>query len=200
MVRTMSQSSRPLLNRLWTIWLVLASLAAAWLGMMLVHEAGHILFAWLTGAAVERVSLPIIGFSQTHLGVNPRPVTVAWGGFVVGTVVPFSIWAVAFWRRWKIEPGLRLFAAICLLANGAYMASALAQPIGDVEDIILNGGASWPLMVSGTLVLLAGVLLLTWRGIADLFRRACRATPGAVALATGALVAVCLISLVISAL
>ena len=60
------------------LWLFAAYVA--WLAMLAVHEAGHVLHAAATGGKVVRVELPLLGFSQTHVAPNPRPAVVAWGG------------------------------------------------------------------------------------------------------------------------
>ena len=63
--------------------LLLATIAS-WYGMMAVHEAGHCAAAWLTGGVVEKVYVPLLGFSQTFYHENPHPLAVAWAGAAGG--------------------------------------------------------------------------------------------------------------------
>lgn len=51
----------------------------AWIAMLAVHEAGHVLHAWLSGGQVRRVVIPLVGFSETDVSPNPSPLFVAWG-------------------------------------------------------------------------------------------------------------------------
>jgi hypothetical protein len=141
-------------------WLLVASAGAAWLGMMLVHELGHVLHAWISGAHVESVSIPLLGFSRTEVSHNSNPIFVAWGGLVWGIILPMVPWALARAVRTRAAAGARFFATICLIGNGAYMCSVLTDPIGDVADIRAGGGPAWPLALAGIAALLSGVLLL----------------------------------------
>ncbi|MDG2389927.1 MAG: hypothetical protein P8M30_11460 [Planctomycetaceae bacterium] len=43
------------MNRKPTVLLAVSMLPICWLGMMLVHEVGHVLGAWLTGGVVQKV-------------------------------------------------------------------------------------------------------------------------------------------------
>ncbi|MHC4997344.1 MAG: hypothetical protein ACYTGQ_20135 [Planctomycetota bacterium] len=53
------------------VLLIVSTLVWSWLGMMIVHELGHVIALVLSGGAVERVSLPLFAFSQTF--------AAAWG-------------------------------------------------------------------------------------------------------------------------
>ena len=69
-------------------WLVVAVFVVSWLGMMWVHELGHVVNAWLCGGHVERVVLHPLRFSRTDLLVNPHPLVVRGAG-----------WCGAHWCR-----------------------------------------------------------------------------------------------------
>jgi hypothetical protein len=129
-------------------------LVVSWYGMLVTHEAGHVLHAWISGGRVERVVVPLLGFSRTDLAHNPRPVFVAWGGFVWGVVLPCVL--LVLLRSARARPAAAVFAALALIGNGAYACSA----VGDVEDILRAGGARWPLIGFGVLSMVAGVLVL----------------------------------------
>ena len=88
--------------------LLIASLTAlSWLGMMAVHELGHVLHAWTSGGKVVRVVLHPATFSRTDVSPNPRPLWVAWGGATWGSVIPLAAWMIA---RWFAPARLYLFA------------------------------------------------------------------------------------------
>ncbi|MEZ6046089.1 MAG: M50 family metallopeptidase [Planctomycetaceae bacterium] len=59
-------------------------LPASWLSMMIVHEAGHMLSAMLTGGQIEKVVLHPLAISRTDVSPNPHPVWVVWGGPLLG--------------------------------------------------------------------------------------------------------------------
>jgi hypothetical protein len=139
------------------------AVCACWWWMMIVHELGHVVHGAVSGGRIERVVVPLLGFSRTDLSRNPHPVFVAWGGFVWGVGLPVLVWACCAAARARVRLGLECFAAFCLIANGAYMATALGSPVGDVEDIVRAGGASWPLAVGGLSAIVAGLALLLGR-------------------------------------
>jgi len=39
-----------------------AMLYGCWIGMLVAHECGHVLHAWLSGGRVEHPSIPLVGF------------------------------------------------------------------------------------------------------------------------------------------
>src|SRR5690242_11730494 len=94
---------------------------ATWLGMMAVHELGHMLGAWVSGGRVISVSIPLLGFSQTIVHPEPHELFVVWCGPVIGTVLPLL--ALASWRtaRRRVPDLLKFFAGFCAIANGAYI-------------------------------------------------------------------------------
>jgi hypothetical protein len=58
---------------------------------------------------------------------------------------------------------LRFFAGFCLIANGAYLASAAILPVGDAEELLRTGAPLWALVWPGSAAVVVGVLL--WRGL-----------------------------------
>ena len=112
---------RSIQDRAFQILLVVSTLVISWLGMMVVHEFGHVLFAWLSGGSVARVVLSPLEFSRTDLQRNPHPLFVASGGALVGDALPLlvaSLWRLLRWPGWYI---LQFFAGFCLVANGIYL-------------------------------------------------------------------------------
>jgi hypothetical protein len=117
--------------------------------MMVVHESGHVVGAWLTGGKVERIVAHPLTFSRTDLSQNPRPLLVAWAGPVGGCLFPFGAFGLAFLCR---MPGLYLlqfFAAFCLIANGAYIGVGSFLGAGDAGDLLRHGAATWQLWAFG---------------------------------------------------
>src|SRR3954454_8287879 len=88
-------TSRGPVNRLPQVVLIISTVLGSWLGMQAVHEAGHVLGAWLTGGRVARVVLNPLTISRTDLEHNPRPRAVVWAGPLVGVAVPVAMWAAA---------------------------------------------------------------------------------------------------------
>jgi len=138
---------------------VAAGLYPCWLGMMAVHEAGHVLHAWAGGGVVSAVRVPLAGFSITELSSNPRPRLVAWGGPLWGGLLPLAAWAA--WRafRWRGAGVAQFFAGFCLIANGAYLAVGAFTRAGDAGDLLKRGTPASVLVTSGSIAIVAGLYL-----------------------------------------
>jgi hypothetical protein len=98
---------------------ILFFLLVCWFGMLAVHELGHVLAAWCSGAAVLRVVL--LPISRTDLSNVEYPLSVYGAGAVIGTLLPVLLWWFVHCVRWKTAYLLRFFAGFCLVANGAYI-------------------------------------------------------------------------------
>ena len=138
-------------------------LYASWLGMMAVHELGHVLHAWVSGATVLAVRIPLLGFSITELGMNPRPHFVAWGGVVWGCALPLAVWALFVTRRWRGWRLLQFFTGFCLVANGAYLGAGWVDDAGDAGDLLAYGAPVWVRLAVGVVAAAAGLYL--WHGL-----------------------------------
>ena len=115
--------------------LILGLLATCWLGMMLVHECGHMLAALGTGGTVTRLEWPPWGFSRTDVSPNPHPLPVAWAGPLFGALMPLLVaLALRIMRRRSLVA--EIFSGFCLLANGAYLSAGSLGRIGDTADIL----------------------------------------------------------------
>src|SRR5436190_17007933 len=88
------------------IVLILTFIGFSWLGMQVVHEAGHVLIASLTGGGVTKVALHPLIMSRTDLGKNPHPLAVVWGGPLIGSALPLLLFVSAAALR---APGAYLF-------------------------------------------------------------------------------------------
>lgn len=130
-----------------------------WLGMMAVHESGHVAHAWLSGGQVERVLLPWFGFSRTDLLHNPHPLFVAWGGALWGSMIPPGLFALAATFRFRLVRWIQFFAGFCLIANGAYLAGGSLIGAGDAGDLMRHGVPRWTLVATGIPGVVAGLFL-----------------------------------------
>lgn len=149
----------PTTKRLLRIALAAVALYVGWLGMMVVHEAGHVLHARLSGGAVERVDVPPLGFSQTFYTHNPNPHFVAWGGPVWGCVIPLTALAALARGPGRVRRAAQLFAGFCLVANGAYLGVGWALPAGDAADLRYHGTPVAVMIAFGAVTLTTGLLL-----------------------------------------
>ena len=131
-----------------------------WVGMMAVHELGHVIHAWVSGGTVWAVRVPLAGFSVTEFSTNPRPHFVAWGGAVWGSLLPAAAWAVFRLRRWPGTALVQFFAGFCLVANGVYLGVGWTRRAGDAGDLMEYGSPVWVLVGFG--VIAAGAGLFLW--------------------------------------
>jgi hypothetical protein len=146
------------------VLVVAVALYPCWLGMMAVHEAGHVLHAWASGGVVSAVRVPLVGFSITELASNPRPRFVAWGGPLWGSVLPLAVWAG--WRATgrRDSRAVQFFAGFCLLANGAYLGVGAFTRAGDAGDLLKRGTPAAALIAFGAVAVSGGLYCWHWLG------------------------------------
>lgn len=147
--------------------LIVSTVGVAWLGMMIVHELGHVLAAWATGGTVERVVLHPLAISRTDLAYNPRPLLVSIAGPVVGVLVPLAALGAAWLARMPGLYLLRFFTGFCLVANGVYIGTGAFMPVGDADDLLCFGARAWQLAAFGLVTVPAGFAL--WHGLGKHF-------------------------------
>ncbi len=147
------------MKRCHQVILILATIAASWLLMMVVHELGHVVHAWISGGTITRVVLHPLVISRTDVAPNPQPLLVAWGGVIWGCVIPLALWGVLQWMKSRFAPVARFFAGFCLIANGAYIAGGVFGRHGDAGDMLDHGSPAWVLIVVGTPLAAAGLFL-----------------------------------------
>jgi hypothetical protein len=146
--------------------LIFSTLAISWLGMMVVHEFGHVLFGWVSGGIVSRVVLSPFEFSRTDMQNNPHPLLESWGGALMGSILPLLIWLL--WRRfcWPAWYVFQFFAGFCLVANGIYLAVVSFIPnAADPGDMMRNGSRQWILVAFGVIAFPVGPFLWNRLGI-----------------------------------
>jgi hypothetical protein len=127
--------------------------------MMVVHELGHVLHAWVSGGKVAAVHVPLVGFSLTLFATNPHPHFVAWGGAVWGSLLPVALWGVFQWMGWRGREWVEGFAGFCLVANGAYLGAGWTMRAGDAGDLVRYGTPVWVLVGCGVVAVGAGLYL-----------------------------------------
>jgi hypothetical protein len=156
-------------NRLWQPVLVGTLLPLCWLGMMAVHELGHVTGLWATGGTVAKVVLHPLTISRTDPGLDPRPLPVVWAGPFVGALLPLA--AAGIFRLLRVPGGflLRFFAGFCLIANGCYIGVGAYDPVGDARELLRLGAAEWQLALFGLVCVPLGLFL--WHGQGKHFRR-----------------------------
>lgn len=175
-------------------WLATVTLIPlCWLLMMVVHEWGHVLAAWLTGGTVARVVLHPLCISRTDLASNPHPLLVAWAGPVLGAMMPLLILAGCSLGRLPIVPVARFFAGFCLISNGCYVAFGSIERVGDAGTILHLGSPVWLLWSFGAITIPAGLAL--WHHLGPYFGFGCPREPMPGWVAYGLLVVLVLVIL-----
>ncbi len=128
--------------------------------MQVVHEAGHVLVALVTGAEVTKVALHPFIMSRTDVAENPHPLAVVWGGPLIGSGLPLLLFALAAALRMPGVYLFRFFAGFCLVANGVYI--GVGRFIAEGADpwvMTENGSPRWLLVAFGIIVFPLGLYL-----------------------------------------
>ena len=145
---------------------VLFFLTACWFGMLAVHELGHVLSAWCSGATVVRVVMLPISYTETaHV---EYPLFVYGAGAVVGVIFPVLLWLIVRQFRWKTVYLFRFFAGFCLVANGAYIGLDFSVTGPTDAGLLIEHGAHRLLLVIFGIVCVATGLFL-WHGQSRFF-------------------------------
>ncbi len=150
-------------NRFHQALLILSFIPLCWIGMMAVHELGHVIAAWLTGGTVTKVILHPFSISRTDVIPNPNPFLVVWGGPVIGVILPMIVLFVFHSVRTPLTYLARFFAGFCMITNGAYIGIGSLDRIGDAGDMLKNGTPVWFLWLFGLITLPIGLQL--WHGL-----------------------------------
>ncbi|GHT14740.1 hypothetical protein FACS1894170_11960 [Planctomycetales bacterium] len=139
---------------------VVSLILLSWLLMQVLHETGHVLAAWLTGAKIERVVLHPLSFSRTDIAENPLPLFVYWSGAVFGVLFPLFLALVGEAFRLPFRHLLRFFAGFCLVANGSYLGFDFSKSgPTDAGLLIEHGAERYQLLVFGVLSVALGLFL-----------------------------------------
>jgi hypothetical protein len=146
-------------RRFHQIVLIGSLLPLSWLAMMVVHEFGHVLGAWLAGGTVAKVVAHPLTISHTELSDNPHPLVVTWAGPVGGVLLPLAALGLARLCRMPGAYLMRFFTGFCLIANGAYIGVGAFDGAGDAGELLRHGAAMWKLWTFGVLTAPFGLLL-----------------------------------------
>lgn len=127
--------------------------------MLALHELGHVAHALISGGRIAGITFPLLGFSQTIVHPNPRPIFVVWGGPVIGSLLPVLACALLRLARVNIPHVLRFFTGFCLIANGGYVGVGWRMSSGDAADMRELGTPVWTMIVFGLTCVTAGLWL-----------------------------------------
>ncbi len=93
-------------------------LIATWTVMTFTHEMGHIIGGTCCGGVLKSADLLPWHLPYSIFDPDPFPLVTLWAGLLIGVLVPV-VFAVIFQRD-----GMWFIANFCVLANGAYIATA----------------------------------------------------------------------------
>ena len=151
------------INRVNQIVLIGTFIAFSWLVMQAVHEAGHVLGAYMSGGTVAKVVLHPHTISRTDLSHNPHPLFVVWCGPVLGAALPAVILFIARFCRCPGIYMFQFFAGFCLIINGAYIGIGAVQHSMDAGVMLMYGSRLWQLILFGIVASSFGLYL--WHGL-----------------------------------
>ena len=155
------------MHRCFQFLFIFSTLAFSWLAMQVVHEFGHVIHAWASGASVDRVYLYPSDISRTDLARNPHSLFVAGGGAIWGCLLPLGLFGLVRWLRPAQAYLPAFFAGFCLIANGAYLAAGSWAAVGDAGDLIRHGSPQWLLVAVGLPA--CGLGFYLWHGLGPSF-------------------------------
>jgi peptidase M50B-like protein len=153
------------LRRVHQIILIGSTIIGSWIGMQVVHELGHVIAAWVTGAEVKRVVLTPTTLSRTDVVNNLHPLIVAWAGPIVGAALPVVLWVLAQLARLPGAFVFRFFAGFCLIANGLYIGLGSFGGVGDCGEMLRYGSPPWLLWLFGAVTAPIGLALWNRQGM-----------------------------------
>jgi hypothetical protein len=93
-------------------------LVASWIVMTFTHEMGHIIGGTCCGGTLQAVDLMPWRLPYSIFEPDPFPLVTLWAGLILGALIPVVV-AVIVQRDW-----MWFIANFCVLANGAYIATA----------------------------------------------------------------------------
>jgi hypothetical protein len=155
------------MHRFHQLLLIGTFLPLCWLGMMAVHELGHVLGAVASGGTVERVVLHPLAISRTDVSPNPRPLVVVWSGPLIGVLLPLTLFVIAKFSRFHWAYLVQFFAGFCLIANGAYLGADSFVKGGDGREMLWHGSPVWSLWLFAVVTFPGGLCL--WNGLGPRF-------------------------------
>ena len=155
------------MERLFQVTLIASILCLSWLGMMIVHEFGHIVMAWAGGERVSKVVLHPLVISRTDTSHEKHPLLVIWVGAVLGSLIPVSLWVLVKAFRLRFVYLFQFFAGFCLIANGCYLGVGSFFAVGDAGDLARYDCPRWLMLLFGLICVPTGLSL--WNGLGPHF-------------------------------
>ena len=116
---------------------------------------------------MTRVVLHPLVISRTECAANPSPLYVAWGGPLIGSLLPLAILLIARFARASAWYVFQFFAGFCLIINGIYIAEDSFLAAGDGGDMLRNAMPRWILVAFGVITVTLGLYL--WNGLGPSF-------------------------------
>jgi Peptidase M50B-like len=154
-------------GRFLQLTLIASILCLSWLGMMIVHELGHVLAAWVSGERVFKVVLHPLTISRTDTSHENHPLLVIWGGALLGCFIPLFAWALVKACRLRFVYLFQFFTGFCLIANGCYLGVGTFFDVGDAGDLARYGCPRWLMLLYGLVCVPTGLFL--WNGLGPHF-------------------------------
>lgn len=93
-------------------------IVASWVVMTFTHEIGHIIGGTCCGGSLKSADLLPWHLPYSIFEPDPFPLVTLWAGLIIGVLAP-TVLAIIVQRDW-----MWFIANFCLLANGAYIATA----------------------------------------------------------------------------
>ena len=134
-----------------------AMLWASWCVMTVTHECGHIVGGWLMGGTLCEAELRPWHLPHSLFNPDPWPLLTVWSGPLLGVIVPLVV-ACLVRRRW-----MWFIADFCLLANGAYLATAWISGDRFLDTPRLLAAGAWPASIVAYCVVTVGVGYVRFR-------------------------------------
>jgi hypothetical protein len=128
---------------------IISTLALCWLGMMAVHELGHVVGALTTGGHIQQVVVHPMAISRTDVDPNPSPGVVVWLGPILGCAIPLAMALMVPRNQRTARPLAFFFSGFCFVANGAYIGLGAFDEVGDCREMLRTGSPQWVLIAFG---------------------------------------------------
>jgi hypothetical protein len=155
------------MERFFQITLIALILCLSWLGMMIVHEVGHVVMAWAGNERVFKVVLHPLVISRTDTSHEKQPLLVIWGGAVLGSLIPVCVWVLVKVFGLRFMFLFQFFAGFCLIANGCYLGVGTFFHVADAGDLFRYGCPRWLMLLFGLVCVPIGLFL--WNGLGPHF-------------------------------
>jgi hypothetical protein len=155
------------MERFFQITLIASILCLSWLGMMIVHEVGHVVMAWAGDERVFKVVIHPLVISRTDTSHEKHPLLVIWSGAILGSLIPVCVWVMAKAFRLRFVYLFQFFAGFCLIANGCYLGVGTFFDVGDAGDLAGFGCPRWLMILFGLVCVPTGLFL--WNGLGKCF-------------------------------